>query len=107
MSIFGKSVEEMDQAVLDHAVSAARKAEDLVTGARARNYGGPKQSFDRIAALWSAYLGCAISAQDAAAMMALLKAARIFNAPPGTTDDSWIDMIGYAMLGYGLEHQDD
>jgi len=71
-----------------------------------RAYGPPEQNFARIAALWSAYLvGKApgtdaaqpVTAIDVAAMMALMKIARIEETP--SHEDSWVDLAGYAACG--------
>lgn len=70
-------------------------AERLINGDRAATYGDPAVSFDRIAALWSAYLGVALTAVDAANMLVLLKVSR---AKGGGREDDFIDMAGYAAL---------
>lgn len=64
---------------------------------RAREYGHPEDSFALIAALWSRYTGCDISTADVAAMMILLKLARVEGNPRHM--DSWIDIAGYAACG--------
>lgn len=64
---------------------------------RAREYGGPEDSFALIAALWSRYTGCDISTADVAAMMILLKLARVEGNPRHM--DSWVDIAGYAACG--------
>lgn len=64
---------------------------------RAREYGHPEDSFALIAALWSRYTGCDISTADVAAMMILLKLARVEGNPRHM--DSWVDIAGYAACG--------
>ena len=64
---------------------------------RAREYGHPEDCFGLIAALWSRYTGCDISTADVAAMMILLKLARIEGNPRHA--DSWVDIAGYAACG--------
>lgn len=64
---------------------------------RAREYGGPEDSFALIAALWSRYTGCDISTADVAAMMIILKLARVEGNPRHM--DSWVDIAGYAACG--------
>ena len=64
---------------------------------RAREYGAPEDCFTLIAALWSRYTGCDISTADVAAMMILLKLARVEGNPRHT--DSWVDIAGYAACG--------
>lgn len=77
---------------------------DVLNGAAAcvlrdRNtqHGAPEDTFARLAVLWSVYLNVDIEPHDAAAMMALLKIARI-RTNPGN-DDNWIDLAGYAACG--------
>lgn len=75
-----------------------------VCGDREQDYGSPENNFRRIALLWSAYLGCpeeVITPKDVAAMLALLKIARI--ASGNAKDDNWIDLAGYAACGGELE----
>lgn len=64
---------------------------------RQNEYGKPEDSFETIATMWSAYLGKIIQGWDVAAMMALLKIARIkANAAHA---DNWCDLAGYAACG--------
>ena len=73
-----------------------------VTEERQDPYGEPEDSFGTIASFWSAYLAARrcteIRPFDVAAMMALLKIARIAHSG-GTHVDSWIDLAGYAGCG--------
>lgn len=64
---------------------------------RNADHGAPEDSFSLIAELWEAYLERPIDGYDVAAMMALLKIARIRNNPRHA--DSWIDLAGYAACG--------
>lgn len=74
------------------------EAANIVNGDRATVYGGPEDSFARIAALWTAYSGIAnFTPTDVAAMLALVKVARIRITP--THWDSWVDLAGYAACG--------
>jgi len=74
------------------------RAAHIVTQDRNVAYGSPEQSFERIAAMWGAYLGMdALLAADVAAMLALMKIARIATNP--LHEDSWIDLAGYAACG--------
>lgn len=57
----------------------------------------PENSFSRIAKLWAAYLDLDIKPHDVAALMALLKIARIEGNPRHR--DSWVDLAGYAACG--------
>ena len=72
------------------------KAKICVCGERETDYGTPEQSFTWIAKLWSGYLEKELTAQDVAMMMCLFKIARIKN---GGTDDSFVDLAGYAACG--------
>ena len=76
-----------------------KEAERCVCGQRENEYGVPEDSFQKIGTFWTAYLNCAvkIDAEDVAAMMALLKIARISENPQHM--DSWVDLAGYAACG--------
>lgn len=73
------------------------KAAEIVGGHRTTEYGEPENNFGIIARLWSAYLGIDISAVDVSMLMVLFKTARV---KTGTgTEDSFIDIAGYAACG--------
>ena len=78
-----------------------RSAAVMVTGERQDDYGRPEDNFERIANLWNSYLDRRldgrISGVDVAAMMALLKIARI--ASGHGKRDNWVDLAGYAACG--------
>ena len=76
------------------------EATKLVNGDRNTQYDEPAADFRRTAGMWSAYLGTPIAMHDVAAMMALLKLARIRHAP--TKRDSWCDLAGYAACGWDV-----
>jgi hypothetical protein len=78
------------------------KANILITGDRARQYGSADENFNCIATMWTAYLGRHISAYDVANMMALLKIARMRN---GVHQDSSVDGCGYLALAYELSNE--
>ena len=78
-------------------------ANRIVNGEREEQYNSPEQSFEKIALLWSAYLGAEISAVDVASMMALLKIARVKTGSGRA--DNWIDLAGYAACGGEIEDQ--
>lgn len=91
--------EETRETILD----AAKK---YVCGDRDEQYGSPEDSFSAIAALWGDYIsargvvfpaGFDLSAKDVAAMMVLLKMARV--ATGQNKADNWIDAAGYAACG--------
>lgn len=84
--------------------------ERIVCGDRDEDYGSPEYSFAAIADLWTDYLRaariirnddptiwCGISPKDVAAMMVLLKIARV--ATGHGKADNWIDAAGYAACG--------
>lgn len=75
------------------------EAKRCVCGQREQDYGTPEGNFQKIGDLWSIYLDCnvKIDANDVAAMMALLKIARISVNPEHM--DSWVDLAGYAACG--------
>lgn len=56
------------------------------------DYGSPAESFARIAALWSAYLGHPVSRKDVAVCMVLLKLAR---EATSHKRDNLLDAAGY------------
>ena len=80
-------------------------AKQLISGKRAEEYGDAYDNFERIATLWNAYLSDYLNGKqtgkllphDVAALMMMVKLARIANNPKSW--DSWVDIIGYAALG--------
>ena len=79
-----------------------RTAEKCVMGDREQAYGSPEQNFKVIADLWNVYVGSPrFQPKDVAAMLALLKIARI--ASGHAKEDNWIDLAGYAACGGELE----
>lgn len=90
----------------DHSVrpGVLADAESLVVdGQRREDYGGPKESFTRIARLWSATLGVEVSEYQVALCMIQLKIARYVN---GAQRDSIVDVAGYARC-LDLIHRED
>lgn len=86
-------------------------AQKCVCGDRDNQYGNPENSFKTIAEFWTSYVKARcvspgavvdISPVDVAAMMALLKIARITSAEPKA--DNWIDLAGYAACGGELQN---
>lgn len=77
------------------------KARNCVCGEREQDYGSPESNFGRIAAFWSVYLEHPVDSKDVAAMLALLKIARI--ASGNAKEDNWIDLAGYAACGGEIE----
>lgn len=73
------------------------EAERIVNGDRDQQYGSPEDNFALIAKLWSDYLEVEIKPHDVAALMMLLKVARVRREP--TKRDHWVDIAGYAACG--------
>ncbi len=87
------------------AQEVCRRAVELLGGNRDRDYGDPRELHRKIAALWSAYLGHAITAHDVALMMVLLKVGR---AKAGRFNlDNYVDGAGYAGIAGGLAADDN
>ena len=68
-------------------------AHETINGPRQGSYGDPVVSHQRIADMWSAYLGTPVTAKDAAMMLLLLKVSRAKTDPD---IDSIRDIAGYA-----------
>lgn len=81
------------------------KAKEIVCGHRENEYGSPKDNFKTIADFWSVYKGVEFTANDVAMMMALLKIARIRTGT--ATDDSYVDLAGYAACGSEINSKTD
>ena len=81
------------------------KAKEIVCGHRENEYGSPEDNFKTIADFWSVYKGVEFIANDVAMMMALLKIARIRTGT--ATDDSYVDLAGYAACGSEINSKTD
>lgn len=81
------------------------KAKEIVCGRRENEYGSPEDNFKTIADFWSVYKGVEFTANDVAMMMALLKIARIRTGT--ATDDSYVDLAGYAACGSEINSKTD
>lgn len=82
------------------------EALSIVTGARRSAYGAPEQNFQRIRRLWNAHLlnigvlapdTGGLEVQDVAALMRLMKEARLAETPDHR--DSYVDLVGYSLCG--------
>jgi len=73
-------------------------AAELIHGDRNKTYDTPTKNFERIAALWSAYLDHEVTVADVAVLNVLQKIARLHHSP--THYDSWVDVAGYAACGW-------
>lgn len=82
-----------------------KMADKCVNGNREEDYGSPENNFGTIAKMWNAYLHSVkksdLDAHDVAAMMSLMKIARI--ASGNAKEDNWVDLAGYAACGAELE----
>ena len=83
-----------------------KTAENIVNGDREKQYGKAENNFNTIANLWADYLSVKveptdIEPKDVAAMLALLKIARI--ATGHAKEDNWVDLAGYAACGGEIE----
>lgn len=84
-----------------------------VNGDRQQDYGTPERNFNVIASFWNTYLmggvGATrekkIDAKDVAAMLGLLKIARI--ATGHGKADNWIDLAGYAACGGEIQNSEN
>lgn len=91
---------------MDIKEELATEALRIVNGSRRSAYGTPERNFERIAAMWQTYLWLKmdggrnpvdIEARDVAAMMRLMKEARLIETPDHR--DSYLDIVGYALCG--------
>lgn len=79
---------------------------EILDGPRNRDYGDASEDFATTAAFWNNYVarisqrrgGLCLTSHDVAAMMMLLKLARLTWTPD--VKDHWMDAIGYAALGW-------
>lgn len=93
----------------DEILAAAQRC---VSGDREQDYGSPENNFDTIANLWNAYIYAksgherwpALTGVDVAAMLALLKIARIGSGHAKA--DNWVDLAGYAACGGEIETEE-
>ena len=77
----------------DSPGSVLFEAEQLVHGPRRQSYGTPAENHGRTAAMWSAYLGVPITAQDVCMLNVLQKVSRFQH---GRARDNLVDIAGYA-----------
>ena len=86
------------------------EAKRIISGQREDTYGGPEDSFKRIALLWTAYLkgkygiDFDLAPVDVALLMAQLKTARLM-ADPGHTDSA-VDGAGYFACAVECSHKE-
>lgn len=75
---------------------ALKKAEQLITGDRAKDYGDAYETHESIAKMWSVLLGKDVTVHDVYRCMIAVKCVRLTKTPKH--EDSMIDIIGYAAL---------
>ena len=83
-------------------IEALREAARIIAGDRDAQYGAPEDNLGRIARIWSVIFGIEITAQDVAMAMVGLKMARYVNKGQ-FQPDTWIDIAGYAGIGFEVE----
>ena len=74
-----------------------KEAKDLISGARAKNYGDAHVNHDRIAKMWSVLLNKDITVSEVYMCMVAVKLSRLCQTQDHK--DSWIDICGYGALG--------
>ena len=82
-------------------MSILKEANTIIYGDREKTYGHPSKNLVTIALMWNAYIDARknkspLGPKDVAAMMVLLKTARLANNPEHR--DSLVDICGYAAL---------
>ena len=76
-------------------------AAKAVNGPRQDDYGSPRENFERVARMFNCYKGAAfdkLTAEDVAVLNIIQKLSRLSETPGHK--DSWVDVAGYASLGY-------
>lgn len=74
-----------------------KTAQEYITKDRTATHGEAENNFNLIAELWSCYLNVPITEDDVAALMIMLKLARIKGNPAHI--DHWLDICGYSAIG--------
>ena len=83
----GASAKTVSESILD-------TAKKLVHGDRGKDYGHPRDDFERIAAIWSVRIGKVLTPEDVAWCMIAVKMSRLCTSPHHR--DSMVDIAGYA-----------
>ena len=73
------------------------KAEKMINGPRAKDYGDAHENHQRIAMLWSVLLNKEITVAQVYQCMIAVKLSRLIETPEH--EDSWLDICGYSALG--------
>lgn len=84
------------------------KTQKIVDGQRDKEFGDPLDNMKCAAKLIGGYLGArrgdSIEAADVSIFMALFKIARLAGKRGST--DSWLDLAGYAAIGFDVQQRD-
>ena len=99
----GTDTRQADTSPMDQQFIKA--ALETISGDRRASYGEPEANLAQIMKFWNPYIdgrksrtqGFDLDATDHAALMILLKVARLVNSP--SHGDTWKDIIGYAAIG--------
>lgn len=79
-----------------HPRSILDRAEETVSGERAKDYGHPRENIERIRQRWSQVVGKELTSEQVCLMLVDLKVARLCNTPQH--EDSWLDIAGYVRV---------
>ena len=74
-----------------------KKAELMINGPRAKDYGDAYKNHERIAKMWSVLLEKEVTVPQVYQCMVATKLSRLIETPDH--EDSWIDICGYGALG--------
>jgi|TARA_R110000782_G_C14503692_1_gene378943 hypothetical protein len=74
-----------------------KKAELMINGPRAKDYGDSYTNHERIAKMWSVLLGKEVTVAQVYQCMIAVKLSRLIQTPEH--EDSWLDICGYGALG--------
>lgn len=73
--------------------SVLQEAQRIIHGARRRDYGHPKQDWDKVASMWSVIFGAPVTSQQVGLAMICLKVVRHLFRPKR---DNLVDISGYS-----------
>ena len=78
-------------------IDILEEALEITQGDRQEDYGDCKVELERVAALWSVIFNTTLTANQVALAMVALKITRQLNK---NKRDNWVDIAGYARVGY-------
>ena len=73
------------------------KAEKMINGPRAKDYGDAHENHERIAKMWAVLLERDVTVAQVYQCMIAVKLSRLIETPGH--EDSWLDICGYSALG--------